>query len=293
MSDDRAAALEGFVTLVQGSKGKACQMVIAQTLRTQNIYVFGELLSEPNVQELDSQPELRPWLDLLKIFAYGTYSDYKANASAKKLPEMKDVMLTKLKMLTIVTHASQNKIVPYELLLKELDLTNVRELEDLIIECIYQGLIKGKLDQKRSALEVHATIGRDISPEDINAILKKLAAWSDASQVLIDQLDKRITMANESKVQEKRDEEELQSDKKSAIEAIRVAKEQEAQAGVAMMGGGPMGSLMSNMAGLMGIDTGGGGGDRGRPGKRRGPDPRGRQGGGGMMGMFGMGGQRR
>jgi len=285
MADDRAAALEGFVTLVQGSKGKACQMVIAQALRTPGIYVFGELLAEPNVAELDSMPELKPWVELLRIFAYGTYADYKANAAAKKLPELKDTTLSKLRLLTIVTHASQRKILPYDLLLKELDLTNVRELEDMVIDCVYQGLIKGKLDQKKGAFEVHSTIGRDISPQDIDNILKKLSTWADASAVLVDELDKKIKLANSAKLQEKADEEDLAKEKKDVIEAIKLQKEQEAAAGAsAIMGGGPMGALMSNMAGMMGLGDGdrrGGGG----PSKRRQAGPRGV----GMGQMLGFG----
>lgn len=96
------------------------------------------------------------------------------------------------------------QVVPYDLLLKELDITNVRELEDMIIDCVYQGnssargsscvdsahahvvlrcaassagLIKGKLDQKKSAFEVTSTIGRDIGPSDVPDMLKKLTAW--------------------------------------------------------------------------------------------------------------------
>jgi len=191
-------------------------------------------------------------------------------------------MLSKLRLLTIVTHASQHKILPYDLLLKELDLANVRELEDIIIDCVYQGLVKGKLDQKKSAFEVHSTIGRDISPADIDAILKKLSMWSDASEVLVSQLEKKIVMANDNKVQEKKDEEDLAKEKKDVIEALKIQKEQEAaQGAAAMMGGGPMGALMSNMAGMMGF---GDGGDR-RSGKRR-PNPR------GLGGMFGGAGGR-
>jgi COP9 signalosome complex subunit 7 len=48
-------------------------------------------------------------------------------------------------------------------LLQQLDIPNVRELEDLIIECIYQGVVKGKLDQKQKQLEIDFAIGRGIA----------------------------------------------------------------------------------------------------------------------------------
>ena len=55
---------------------------------------------------------------------------------------------TKLRQLTIVGLASAKKHIDYETLLMELDLADVRELEDLIIDVIYADIIRGKLDQK-------------------------------------------------------------------------------------------------------------------------------------------------
>jgi len=277
MADERTAALEGFLTLVQTNKGKACQMVIAQVLKDPKIYVFGELLSEPNVQELDKMPDLKPWLDLLRIFAYGTYGDYKTQKAKLSLPEVKDQTMNKLKLLTIVTFASQRKILPYELLLKELDLTVVRDLEDMIIDCCYQGLIKGKLDQKKAAFEVASSIGRDIGPNDVDDMIKKLQGWLDASTAVVDHLEKKIIQANEEKLKEKADEEDVAKEKKSMIEAIKLEKEQQPQGGGRGQGGdgpsGIMGSMMQAMGGMMGFDDR----DRGQ----RGPKRRGHQHGGG------------
>ena len=58
-----------------------------------------------------------------------------------------------------------------------LDIPNVRELEDLIIEAIYQDVIKGKLDQKRKQLEIEYTMGRDLRPGQIDQMLEVLSAW--------------------------------------------------------------------------------------------------------------------
>lgn len=45
----------------------------------------------------------------------------------------------KLKHLTILTLATHKKTLLYDDLMKELDLGNVRHLEDIIIEAIYAG----------------------------------------------------------------------------------------------------------------------------------------------------------
>lgn len=48
-------------------------------------------------------------------------------------------MKTKLQHLTIAAMAIKSKCIPYVQLLDELEMTNVRALEDLIIETIYAG----------------------------------------------------------------------------------------------------------------------------------------------------------
>lgn len=78
----------------------------------------------------------------MNLFAYGTYKEYLDNRN--ELIELTEVMKKKLKHLTIVTMAIRNKCIAYNDLLKELDIKNVRELEDLIIESIYSGKLKLK-----------------------------------------------------------------------------------------------------------------------------------------------------
>ena len=45
-------------------------------------------------------------------------------------------MRRKLRLLTVVSLAEQNKMLAYNLLMSELDINTVRELEDLVIEGI-------------------------------------------------------------------------------------------------------------------------------------------------------------
>ena len=56
-------------------------------------------------------------------------------------------------------------------------MNNIRELEDIIIEAIYQKIILGKLDQKTRALEVEFAIGRDIRPGQIDEMILVLQNW--------------------------------------------------------------------------------------------------------------------
>jgi len=61
--------------------------------------------------------------------------------------------------------------------MKALDISNVRELEDLIIDAIYLDLLQGKLDQKEEQLEVTYTMGRDLEPGKLEQVLAALKDW--------------------------------------------------------------------------------------------------------------------
>jgi len=53
----------------------------------------------------------------------------------------------------------------------------VRELEDLIIEAIYAGIIQGRIDQRQQQIEIHYAIGRDVQAKEIDTLMQTLLAW--------------------------------------------------------------------------------------------------------------------
>lgn len=63
-------------------------------------------------------------------------------------------------------------------LLASLSLTTVRELEDFLIEGMYHGLVKGKMDQQRRCFMVDECIGRDVDPAELAILRKALEEWS-------------------------------------------------------------------------------------------------------------------
>lgn len=89
--------------------------------------------------------EYEPYLNLLNIFAFGTYQDYRKQKKdiPNKLPDLSDLMINKLRHLSIVSLARCRRHIPYQILIQELEMDNVRQLEDLIIEVIYANVIKG------------------------------------------------------------------------------------------------------------------------------------------------------
>lgn len=210
--------LEQFLLLAKSAKGVALRELIKQVMESKDIYFFGELLELQAVQELENDPSSRPYLTLLKIFAYGMFKDY----LAQSLPEMNDIMCMKLRHLTVASMATKLKYIPYTDLLNELDMTNTRQLEDLLISAIYANVIRGKLDQQNSRLEVDWTIGRDIRPESLETISSTLSLWCGACSSMLEGIKTQVKSANlflEESQKKKKDIEQEVSNIRKTIKA--------------------------------------------------------------------------
>lgn len=191
----------------KSAKGAAATKLIADATSATGTFMFAELLDMPNIQELAGNEQHTSWFELLKVFSYQTWADYKKSTT---LPALNPAQSTKLKQLSIVTLAEQSRILSYSDLLKDLDIASVRQLEDLIIDAMYQDVLKGKLDQKEGCLEIEYTIGRDLEPgtAGLELLLGKLRDWSNRTSSVIQALDTQI--------------QEIASDEKAAVEAAKV-----------------------------------------------------------------------
>jgi len=114
---------------------------------------------------------------------------------------MGDIMRRKLRLLTVVSLAEQNKVLAYSLLMSELDISTVRDLEDLVIEGISAGVVQGKLDQKSSYFEVDFVIGRDIRKSDIGSIVSVLSGWCDNCDTMLRDIESQADKLNTEKQQ--------------------------------------------------------------------------------------------
>merc|ERR1719282_1656 len=146
-----------------------------------------------NIQDLTNGPN-SSYLTLLNIFAFGNHKSLLE--CTEPLPEVTETMRRKLRLLTVVSLAEQNKMLAYNLLMSELDINTVRELEDLVIEGISAGVIQGKLDQKSSHFEVDYVIGRDIRKSDIGSIVSVLTAWCDNCDNMLRGIEGQVERVN-------------------------------------------------------------------------------------------------
>ncbi|CAK9149395.1 unnamed protein product [Ilex paraguariensis] len=144
--------IEYFVKQASLHKGPSLANIIVEATSHPSLFAFSEILAVLNVLELQGT-EHSVYLDMLRMFSHGTWSEYKSNAG--RLPQLVPDQVLKLKQLTVLTLAETNKVLPYDVLVQELDVTNVRELEDFLInECMYVGIVRGKLDQLQRCFEL-------------------------------------------------------------------------------------------------------------------------------------------
>lgn len=64
--------------------------------------------------------------------------------------------------------------------MQELDIDNVRDLEDLVISCIYDGSLHAKLDQTESCVDILKVESRDVAAGELPEMVAQLKTWSDA-----------------------------------------------------------------------------------------------------------------
>ncbi|KAF9177350.1 hypothetical protein BGZ51_008867 [Haplosporangium sp. Z 767] len=211
--------LEPYLALSKSAKGAGCVQLVKDALTAPGVMVFGELLDMPNVAELKTHPDHAQYHKLLEIFSFGTYYDYQRtnfiasltvprqwalkHKNKDSLPEITEIQRTKLQQLSIVTLSEQKRAIPYKDLLEYLDIANVRQLEDLIMDAIYQNVINANLDQKLKLVEVHSAMGRDLRPGQAQVMLKVLEDWTKTSEALLQALSAKMAQVQENYEKEK------------------------------------------------------------------------------------------
>ncbi|KAG2451919.1 hypothetical protein HYH02_003694 [Chlamydomonas schloesseri] len=237
---DQDAKIQQYVLLAKGLRGRGLTDLIAKATADPAVFGFGELLDVASVKELQGT-DLAPHNALLQLFAYGTWSEYQANASS--LPPLNEAQTLKLKQLTVASLAATEKVLPYSRLQSALSISGLRELEDFLINhCFYAGVITaGKLDQKQACLQVYDVIGRDVRPEDLPEITARMARWIASGDELLRAIEARVNYATATADAARQHREELDA----RIEEVKRNIKAEARANDALMdeGGLMMGAM--------------------------------------------------
>ena len=67
----------------------------------------------------------------------------------------------------------------------------------MIIDAIYQDVIRGRLDQLHRMFEVEWAMGRDLSDNELPHILEALQLWSRSTHNVLETLDRKISKVKE------------------------------------------------------------------------------------------------
>ena len=194
---------------------------------------------------------------MLELFAYGRYSDYRKRHEALQPATLTEKQARKLKQLSIVALAHESRVIPYSVLLAELELATLRELEDVVIDAIYRDLLVAKLDHASSQLEVAHAIGRDVRLSDVAAMVRTVSAWTTRAEELLRALEQQAQRAKATASEHAQHEQLLQTRLEEMRAAVKTSIEADSESAMQlqMQGGGMMANMMG-MMGMMGDDRG-------------------------------------
>ncbi|CAN0908407.1 COP9 signalosome complex subunit 7 [Linum grandiflorum] len=182
--------------------GPALTRIVVESTSHPSVFAFSEISAVPNFDKLQGTAD-SAYIDLLELFAYGIWRDYKAKSSV--LPQLTPGQIIKLKQLTVLTLAKESKDISYDTLLDELEFSSIRELEDFLIdECVYAGIIKGDINQLSRCFQVQFAAGRDLLPSELESATETTRIWLETSDNLLALIEKQIDMANAMEQLEKK-----------------------------------------------------------------------------------------
>jgi hypothetical protein len=172
---------------VHGKPPAAAAALVKQELGRPSTYFFGQLYHAAEVQALKGQPVF----EVLELFAYGTLADVPSlSADAKGL--VTPNMTGKLKRLTLVSLAQRDRRLSYDTLFAGLQVEEGRELEDLVIDAVTEGLLTARIDQRSRTVEVTYAAARDVKREDVGALKDALVAWRGRCTATVAELDSLV-----------------------------------------------------------------------------------------------------
>lgn len=200
------------------SSAVECSALVIKAISHKNIFAFGELLQIPSIIELKNSNHAASFATL-ELFAYGTFQDY------KNTPEifcsLDTNQIKKLKQLSLITLATSQHQLPYSYLSANLDVADIRELEDIIIEAIYNGLISGRLNQKAQLLIIHEVGSRDVRFNDIENLINQLQLWKQKCNNLAAACLESTEMFNHAREKSAKEQEAIQNNALSLYKAVK------------------------------------------------------------------------
>nr|CDJ95291.1 Proteasome component region PCI domain containing protein [Haemonchus contortus] len=164
------------------------EVAIECAITNPRIVNVSEMLAQPGVQALQ---QTNPILyKTLEVFAYGSLKDLPEGVN---LPPAALSKLRQLSLISLAANSTSNRQIPYAEAMQYLRLNSVRELEDVVIDAIYNKFIKARLDSKGQFIEIDDWASRDTP---VNTIPTIIATLSDFARRVEDVRNNAVEDAN-------------------------------------------------------------------------------------------------
>eukprot|EP00158_Paraphelidium_tribonemae_P001536 Partr_v1_DN24521_c0_g1_i2_m19631 putative COP9 (constitutive photomorphogenic) homolog, subunit len=186
--------IEQYVILAKQARGLSAVDLIVKATESPHIYAFGELLRSPGIQTINGDSTHGKYYSLLELFGYGTVIDY----NESKYPALSPLQMRKLQLLSLVSILSDRQSCPYAVAMESVQCPTVRQLEELVVEAVYAGVLKAQLDHRAQLIEVEWVTGRDVRSMDGG--VEVLRAWQANVRELRAMLQSQL--ANDSRPKE-------------------------------------------------------------------------------------------
>lgn len=255
-ADSHTAALNSILQMCKDcdqSNISTIRTLILQAFTSPDIYAGFDQIKAAVQPALASAPDGETILRTLDLFSYGTYKDIAGASAAGSILTLTDAQMNKMRMLTILSLVEAactegNGILPYANVAQELSLPtdtleSNRQVEELIIACIYAGIVHGKLCQKTRSLILSSGGGPPCRPRDVQNVSNMLESFKSLQQNLISTV---MSMEAEKSTVEKRREAEQQFLKKLKEANNRTTRASAAAASAAGSGGHSRGREMAS-----------------------------------------------
>ncbi|KAL5611636.1 hypothetical protein BROUX41_000781 [Berkeleyomyces rouxiae] len=210
-------ALESYLVLSKSASSPATAAdLITRATSDPQTFVFAELLETDSIKSLATS-EKSAYHSVLKIFSYGTYQTYLAEQS--NLPELNDAQRLKLRQLSLLTLAQDQRNLEYAKLMAALDLSSPHDLESTVISAVYAGLWDAVLNPKRQVVEVSSVAPlRDLAPDIVPPILDVLQQWSGRCTTALEDIEAEIARI-QAKAESRRDHKDYHEANKAHTQA--------------------------------------------------------------------------
>ena len=171
-----------YIVKIRGAPPVKVAECVAELLAAPRAYFLGQVFYLPEVQALLQHPTYAHLAHALHIMCFGVYSDVLAGRpEVRTFFEKSPETLKKIRQLTILSHCFTTHSPRFTDTMASTGVTEQRELDDLFIDMVADGIVQGRIDQERGTFEIRAAEARDVKnyAEDVDAMMRSIGEWID------------------------------------------------------------------------------------------------------------------